>query len=279
MIQIGRIQPLELVNIDKRQATLQSVEQRQLIIAADELPQDAKIGQLVDAFVYTDQQDRLVATTKTPKAQLGEVAYLEVVAVHPGGAFLDLGIDKDLFVAEREQFEPMHVGQSYVVYLYIDNFGRLAGTPRLEDHLLEVPRYKQGEAVACLVANRSELGYQVVVEGRYLGMLYHNELFSRVTIGQQLTAYINKVRDDGKIDLRLQAPGDHQLDELQQKIIDQLKQDGGYIAISDKSDPKLISAVFGVSKGQYKKAIGHLYRKKLIKLSDRGILLIEKSSK
>lgn len=279
MIQIGRIQPLELVNIDKCQATLQSVEQRQLIIAADELPQDAKIGQLVDAFVYTDQQDRLVATTKTPKAQLGEVAYLEVVAVHPGGAFLDLGIDKDLFVAEREQFEPMHVGQSYVVYLYIDNFGRLAGTPRLEDHLLEVPRYKQGEAVACLVANRSELGYQVVVEGRYLGMLYHNELFSRVTIGQQLTAYINKVRDDGKIDLRLQAPGDHQLDELQQKIIDQLKQDGGYIAISDKSDPKLISAVFGVSKGQYKKAIGHLYRKKLIKLSDRGILLIEKSSK
>lgn len=279
MIQIGRIQPLELVNIDKRQATLQSVEQRQLIIAADELPQDAKIGQLVDAFVYTDQQDRLVATTKTPKAQLGEVAYLEVVAVHPGGAFLDLGIDKDLFVAEREQFEPMHVGQSYVIYLYIDNFGRLAGTPRLEDHLLEVPRYKQGEAVNSLIANRSELGYQVVVEGRYLGMLYHNELFSRITIGQQLTCYINKVRDDGKIDLRLQAPGDHQLDELQQKIIDQLNQDGGYIAISDKSDPKLISAVFGVSKGQYKKAIGHLYRKKLIKLSDRGILLIEKSSK
>ncbi|MFM2483082.1 S1 RNA-binding domain-containing protein [Celerinatantimonas sp. YJH-8] len=275
MLQIGRIQPLLLVQIDRQQATLQSTDQRQLFMPASELPPEAQVGQQITVFVYTDHQEQLTATTRLPKAQVGDVAWLPVVAVHQSGAFLDMGIAKDLFVAEREQFDPMRVGQSYAVYLYIDSLGRLAGTPHIEEHLDHDPSYPPGTAVNGLIIRRSELGYQVVVDGRYLGMLYHNELFQRVTLGQEITVYVYKIREDGRIDLRLQAPGDYQLDELQQQILDRLKQDGGYLAIGDKSDPKLIAAVFGVSKGQYKKAVGHLYRKKLIKISERGILLIE----
>lgn len=279
MLQIGRVQSLQVVKIKPHYAMLAGDDQHQAPLPIDELPNGCNEGDQVDAFVYLDSEDRLVATTCEPKAQLGEVAWLNVVAVHHIGAFLDLGIPKDLFVAQREQFEPMQVGHSYAVYIYLDNLGRLAATPRLEEHLNEHADYHKGDEIEGLVTARSQLGYQVAINNRYLGMLYHNEVFRRLTIGQMITAYVQKNRDDGRLDLRLNQLGDYRLDTLQQQIMDRLKQDGGYIALSDKSDPKLIAAVFGISKGQYKKAIGHLYRQHLIQISPNGILLNQDEDK
>ncbi|CAG9000395.1 MAG: Conserved virulence factor B [Candidatus Celerinatantimonas neptuna] len=279
MLQIGRVQSLQVVKIKPHYAMLAGDDQHQAPLPIDELPDECNEGDRIDAFVYLDSEDRLAATTCEPKAQLGEVAWLKVVAVHHIGAFLDLGIPKDIFVAEREQFEPMQVGHSYAVYIYLDNLGRLAATPRLEEQLKEYSDYHYGDKVEGLISARSQLGYQVVIDNRYLGMLYHNEVFSRLTIGQTISAYVQKNREDGRLDLRLNKPGDYRLDALQQQIMDQLKQDGGYIALSDKSDPKLIAAVFGVSKGQYKKAIGHLYRQHLIQISSNGILLNQDKNK
>ncbi|MFM2484590.1 CvfB family protein [Celerinatantimonas yamalensis] len=272
MLQIGRIQPLRLVRVDANQAILQSQDERQIPMPSEQLPEGLNPGDSLEAFIYPDSQEQLVATTHIPHAQIGQVAWLQVVAVHPIGAFLDLGIDKDVFVATHEQYEPMHVGQSYAVFLYLDDRGRLAATPRLSEHLCAHSDYQRGQIVTGLISARSELGYQVAIDHQFLGMLYHNELFQRVRVGQTINAYVLKNRDDGRLDLRQQPIGDHQLDELQQRILRKLDDDGGYLGLSDKSDPKLIAAVFGVSKGQYKKAIGHLYRQKLIKISATGIL-------
>lgn len=275
MLQIGQMQPLEITGLEAGYARVSLDDGRELSIARTELPSDVQQGHTIEVFIYYDNQQQLTATTKRPYAQVGQVALLQVVAVHRIGAFVDLGIAKDVLVPEREQFSAMEVGQSYALYLYLDEEQRLVATPRFEEHLQNHSHYDIGDAVQAIITNRSELGYQVVVDQLYLGMLYHNELFQRVRVGEQLTAYVTKNREDGRLDLRIQRPGDFKLEPLQQQIINKLKSDGGYIALSDKSDPKLIAAVFGVSKGQYKKAIGHLYRQKLIKISANGIMLAE----
>ncbi|MFM2477841.1 S1 RNA-binding domain-containing protein [Celerinatantimonas sp. MCCC 1A17872] len=274
MLQIGRIQPLKLVRIDTNHGVFTADYGRELLVPRKELPADAQVADEIEVFVYSDGNQQLVSTTKKPYAQVGEIGYLQVIAVHSQGAFMDLGIDKDIFVPSKAQFTPMQVGQSYAVYLYLDNQNRLSATPRLEEHLTQGGNYKRGDKVQALVSKRSELGYQVVIDHQYIGMIYHNEIFKRISVGQTIEAYVYKSREDGKLDLRLQPIGDVKLEPLQEQILEKLRADGGYLALSDKSDPKLIAAVFGVSKGQYKKAIGHLYREHLIKLSAHGIMLI-----
>lgn len=274
MLQIGRIQPLELVRIAPNYGVLTTDDGRELSLPHSELPSEAQVTDKIEVFVYSDGNQQLVCTTKKPFAQVGEIGYLQVIAVHPQGAFMDLGIDKDIFVPSKAQFTPMQVGQSYAVYLYLDNQDRLSATPRIEEHLAMTADYRRGDKVQALVTKRSELGYQVVIDHQYLGMIYHNEIFKRISVGQTIEAYVYKNREDGKLDLRLQPIGDVKLEPLQEQILEKLRADGGYLALSDKSDPKLIAAVFGVSKGQYKRAIGHLYREHLIKLSANGIMLI-----
>ena len=200
---------------------------------------------------------------------------LRVNAVNNVGAFLDWGLMKDLLVPFREQKMNMVAGRSYLVYVYMDpDSGRIAASAKLEKFLDNViPEYQVGEEVLLLIESESELGYNAIINHLHRGILYHDELPAPLNKGQQLKAYIKKVREDKKIDLSLYRPGYEQVDGISQNILDRLKEAGGFLPLTDKSDAALIYDHFAISKKIFKKAIGSLYRQRRILLEEKGIKL------
>lgn len=276
MLQIGQLNTLTISRLDQQGATLAAVEGLELQLSQHETPSDAQVGNQLTVFVYLDSDDRLAATLKQPMAQVGQCAFLKVAEINNTGIFLDWGLPKDLFLPFSEQQKPMEVSHSYPVYLYLDQQNRILASAKLDRFLDKVePSYQRGDAVDIMVTGRTELGFKAVVDNKFWGVLYYNEVFERLRVGHRCRAYINKQREDSKLDLRLQNPTQAMSNELEARILQRLKEEGGYLAISDKSDPKLISAVFNVSKGAYKKAIGSLYKQRKVKLSKSGILLSE----
>jgi len=217
-----------------------------------------------------------VATTQKPKACVGQFAYLKVLDITPVGAFLDWGLDKDLLVPYAEQHRPMDVGSSYLVYLYLDRLdGRIVASSKI-DNFLDDDRehdYKVKEKVNLIVANSTDLGYKAIINHSHWGVLYKNEVFQRLSFGQQLTGFIKHIRLDGKIDLTLQG-GQETRDKNTQIIYAYLENHDGFAAVHDKSDPQLISELFGISKGAFKKAISGLYKQRIISIQKDGIHLI-----
>jgi predicted RNA-binding protein (virulence factor B family) len=233
-------------------------------------------GQELELFLYNDSEDRIVATTLTPKAQVGECAYLKAVSCNRIGAFMDWGLPKDLLVPFSEQQQPMQQGYSYMVYLFVDEATqRIAASTRLEKHLsLEASHYRAGQPVTLQIYARSDLGFKAIVDGRYLGQLYDNETFQRLHYGETLPGFIKRLRSDGRIDLVLSKPSSQQQDLLGDAIIEHLRQHEGISHLTDKSPPDDIYRTFGVSKANYKKALGRLYKNRQILIEKHQITLL-----
>ena len=232
-----------------------------------------KEGGELEVFIYLDSEDRPVATTETPLLEIGKFAELEVREVNRVGAFLDWGLEKDLFVPYSEMVFKLEIGEKYIFGMFLDEqTGRLVATPRIS-HLLqrENVALQGSEQVDIWVYNETELGYQVIVNGKYGGLIYENEAFEELEIGERRTGFVKQVRHDGKIDVSLQPLGVASIEPNAQKVLDALNAEGGKLGLSDKSTPEAITEKLGMSKKAFKKAIGSLYKKRLIKIEDRSI--------
>lgn len=242
------------------------------------LPENAVEGLKLKVFVYKDAGERLIATTTNPAAQVGEFALLTVKQVSKVGAFLDWGLEKDLFLPFQEQPENLQEGQRVAVYIYVDDITqRITASSKLQRFFKrEEIELEKNQEVNILVYDKSDLGFLVVVDDLYRGMIYHDEVFKPIKIGDRSKAYIRQVRDDGKVDLILQKPGVDNLEPMAEKIMSKLRQGQGYLALHDKSSPEEISRALQMSKKTFKKAIGTLYKKRLVTIDDKGIRLLKK---
>ena len=240
------------------------------------VPKGCDVGDSITVFLYLDSDDIPIATTEKPLVTLNESALLKVKDVNHYGAFLDWGLSKDLLVPFSEQQVPMEAGKSYVVYMYQDErTERLVGTTKLGKYLREESESLQkNEPVDLLISGRTELGFKAVINQLYVGVIFSNEVFQPLKMGQQLKGYIKQIRDDGKIDLTLSKIASEDRDDLVEKIVSYLKAQGGESTLTDKSAPHDIYNCFEVSKARYKKALGQLYRDKKISLSKEKITLL-----
>lgn len=276
MIRLGSMNALTLLRRDDKGGWLDAEDFGEVLLPMRQLPRDAKPGSAVKVFVYLDGDEELVVTGFKPYAQVGEFVGLKVVSASRVGAFLDWGLKKDLFVPAREQAQAMQVDKHYVVYLYLDREGRVAATSKLDRFLDEGwPEYKPGDAVSILPCEHTPLGIKAVVDSRYWGVLYRNELFGKVTTGREIRGYIKQVREDGKIDLTLNQPGQAGTQSAAEKIMARLQKQDGFLPVGDKSSPEVIYQLFTMSKGTFKKAIGALYKQGQIQIEDDGIRLVK----
>ncbi len=237
------------------------------------VPDGAEIGDEIDVFVYLDNEERLIATTETPKAQVGDFAWLQVAWVNNFGAFLDWGLMKDLFVPFREQKMKMQKGKSYLVHLHIDPESyRIMASAKVERYLsTDFPPYHGGDEVDILVWQKTDLGFKAIVENRFSGMLFDAEIFRQLHSGDRLKAYVKQVRPDGKIDLSLQKKGQKAVHDFSGTLLEHLQNNGGFTPLGDKSPAEEIYALFGVSKKVFKKAVGDLYKQHLITIEPQGL--------
>ncbi|BDX37384.1 GntR family transcriptional regulator [Tenuifilaceae bacterium CYCD] len=278
MAKIGEYNSLRVKKLVPFGVYLDGGEHGEILMPVRYVPQGCKEDDIVDVFVYLDSEDRIIATTEKPYATVGEFALLKVVAISRMGAFMDWGLPKDLLVPYREQKKEMKEGEEYIVFIYFDfESKRLAASAKIERFLDNtLPEYVIGQEVDLIIINESDLGFNAIIDQTHTGVLYKNEVFQPLKKGDRLKGYIKKVREDEKIDLILQKPGYEKVDSVSQAILDKLNQNNGYIAITDKSDPDDIYNLFQISKKTFKKAIGNLYRERLVSLEDEGIRLIKK---
>ncbi len=276
MVEIGKINKLSLVRETENGVYLDGGEHGEILMPQKFVTEEVKASGEAEVLVYTDSEDRLVATTETPLAMVGEFAVLKVVANSKFGAFLDWGLPKDLLVPFREQKAKMLEGNSYLVYVFLDlQTNRIAASAKLDKFLDNTPpEYETGEEVDLVIVEETDLGYKAIVNMEHWGMLYKNQVYQKLTSGLKIKGYINKVREDEKIDLLLEKPGYEKVDAISQKILDELKENRGFMAVSDKTSPEMIQAMFGISKKNFKKAIGSLYKQRLISFESDGIKLV-----
>jgi len=277
MIAIGKFNPLTIVSKRDDDIYLDDGEGGEISLIDPIAGQEYPIGAKLDLFVYTDGSGQMIATSKTPLAQVDEVAYLKMVAHSHAGAFLDWGVPKDLLVPFSEQTCPMFTGRSYLVRLFLDEQNRIAGTMMLNDFIQdEAFYYKENQSVDIIIADFTDLGFKAIVDQKYWGVLYKNEVFQPLQRGQKLKAFIKKLRPDKRIDLILNLDKyGEKVDATSSKILAVLSQHNDYIAITDKSPPEMIYDTFGISKKIFKQAIGGLYKQRKIVIEDTGIRLVK----
>ena len=240
------------------------------------VPHGTEVGDNLDVFVYLDNENRPIATTLKPFASVGDFEFLTVKDVNDHGAFMDWGIAKDVFVSYAEQRGEMVVGKKYLVHLFVDDIsGRIAATTKwikyLDDDISEL---ETGEEVELLIAEKTEMGYKAIINNRYEGLIYKNEVFEEINIGDKKRGYIKNKRDDGKIDLRLQPDGYGHIEDTKLIILKQLELNKGVLALGDKSSPEDIYRQLKISKKAFKKTIGGLFKERKITISDNEIKLI-----
>jgi hypothetical protein len=276
MLEIGRMNQLRILREVDFGLYLDDGEDGEILLPVRYMPEHFDIGDYLDVFISYDSEDRLVATTDQPYAMVGEFALLKVVALSPVGAFLDWGLPKDLFLPFAEQSRPLKVGQDVIVYIYIDNSERIAASMRLERNLSKKPHeYELGQQVDLMIIGKTDLGFKAIIEGQHLGLLFENEVFQPLEYGQAVTGFIKNIRPDGKIDLSLKImrTGHTAAEDIAPQILAELEKKGGFLPIDDKTPAETIYKLFGVSKKKYKMALGGLYKKRLITISDDGIRL------
>ena len=250
----------------------------EILLPEQYLPEDEakwEIGKSIDVFVYLDSEDRPIATTETPYAEVGDCAHLAVAGQSDFGTFLDWGLSKDLLVPFKEQRVPMESGRSYVVYIFIDSSGRIAATSKLDRHLDEFNDgvYDERQEVDLLIASRSDLGFKAVIDESHLGLIHMNEIVRPIKIGDQFKGYIGKPRNDDRINITLQKRSHQVRDELAEEILIHLQENGGKSHLTDKSSPAEINATFHVSKSNYKKALGKLFKEGKITFHEKSVRL------
>ena len=276
MAEIGKINNLQVVKSLDHGIYLDGGDLGEILMPSRYVPEACEVGDTLEVFIYLDSADLLLATTETPYVMVGECAYLKVVDVNQAGAFMDWGLPKDLLVPYGEQISPLKIGQSYTVLIYLDeNTNRIAATQKLDSHLSEEAQYfKPGQAVDILIFGKTELGYKAVINNTHIGLIYKNEIFQTLTHGEKLKGFIKAIREDRKIDLCLQLAGKDAREDLKTRILDHLKKNDGESTLTDKSSPEDIYQCFAVSKKNFKKAIGTLYKKKLIRIEEDRITLL-----
>ena len=275
---IGKRNSLEVLKEVDFGIYLDGGDEGEILMPSRYVPRGTKVGQSIDAFIYRDSEDRLIATTENPKVKVGQCAYLKVKSVDKVGAFLDWGLSKDLMVPYNQQSVRMQQGYSYVVYAYLDSkTGRIAASSKL-NHFLEESGdgFKVGQEVTLLIVSRSDLGYKAVIDGTHLGLIFHAEVTRPLKFGQKLKGYIKQIRSgDKRIDLALEQGRALTRKDLNMRILEYLKANQGVSRITDKSPPDQILQQFGVSKGNYKKALGALYKEKKILIEADRVTLVE----
>ena len=275
MIEIGSTYRLDVVKETDFGFFLDAEDLGEVLLPLKHAPVDLCVDDSVEVFLYLDSEDRPIATTQTPKVEVGEFAYLEVKDNTPVGAFMDWGLDKDVLVPFAEQHRPLSVGDCCIVFLYLDNQGRITATSKIDKVVEEDDEhdFRPQQRVELMIANTTDLGFKAIVNQSHWGLLYKDEVDQRLSYGQTTKGYIKRVRDDGKLDLSLKSSQEIR-DNDSRMIQDYLLDHDGFAPVHDKSDPEQISDLLGMSKKQFKKAIGGLYRQKLITIEKDGIRLV-----
>ena len=275
MIKIGNYNTLRVARFVDFGAYLTDDDNNEVLLPARYVPDDATVGDEIEVFVYTDSEDRPVAVTEHPFATVGEFAFLQVAQVNKFGAFLDWGVPKHLLVPFSEQRLRMEEGGIYPVYVYLDDITkRVVASGKLEKFLGNViPDYKPGQEVQALVWKHTDIGYKVIVDNLFQGMIYDNEVYAPLEIQQTITAYVKNVRDDGKIDLTVGDRAAKRVSDLTSLILDRIEHDGGRLTITDSSSPEDIKRAFHCSKKDFKKAVGKLYKERKIAIGEDCITL------
>ncbi|MDR2963382.1 MAG: GntR family transcriptional regulator [Bacteroidales bacterium] len=276
MLQIGRKNTLEVYKFVDFGLYLDGEQYGPILLPKRYVPENVEEGDEIEVFIYLDSEDRLVATTETPNVQVGECAYLQAKDSNDFGVFMDWGLQKDLFVPFRQQKEAMTIGNFYWIYCFLDEkTDRIAASAKIDKYLLEVnPEFAEGAEVSIQIHSKTALGYKAIIENNCWGLLFANEIFEPLAVGDRRTAYIKTVREDGKIDLSLQRIGIVRFDDVQQKILDALRAQGGFLPLHDKSDAAEIQTQLGMSKKNFKAAIGMLFKAKVIAIQENGVKLL-----
>ena len=279
MALIGRMNTLEVLKHTDFGLYLDGGMDGEILLPKRYFPKDTptEVGDWLNVFIYFDSDDRLIATTQTPKVMVGGFASLKVVDINRVGLFLDWGLPKDLLLPHSEEKRQLEIGDYCVVHVYLDQHSkRLVATARLDRYLDQQPaRYTVGQEVDLLVAEVTDLGFKAIINEAHWGLIHKNEAFRFLRRGMREKGFIREIRPDGKINLSLQPVGRHAADDLADQILDKLREQGGSLPLSDKSPPELITTHFGVSKGNFKKAIGGLYKQGLIRIHPERIELVD----
>ena len=275
MIHIGVHNELVVNRILAPGAFLIDSEGNDVLLPNKYIPTGMKVGDQLKVFVYNDSEDRIVATTIHPLLKLHEFGYLKVKDINNMGAFLDWGLEKDLLVPFRQQHRRLNIGQWCLVYLYIDTLThRLAATTKVEKYFKkENIKLEVNQEVDLLITSESDLGVNVIINNSYSGMIFRNEIYKDIMKGDRVKGYIEQVRCDGKIDVNLRKKGMENLEEGAQTILEELRTSNGFLALTDKSTPEEIQSVLQMSKKNFKKSLGILYRNKQVLLKKEGVLL------
>lgn len=279
-MQIGKTLTLKASRTTDNGCYLADNEGNEVLLPNVYVQDHLKLGDDISVFVYLDSQERPVATTINPKIRADSFAYLEVKDVNNAGAFLDMGLVKQLLVPYSEQPVKMQPGEWYVVFCLVDEeTNRLIGSAMIEDFLFtEELDVEVGDMVDVLFYKRSDLGMNAIVNDQFQGLVFESDIHQNIQVGDQLKAYVKNVRTDGKIDLSLQPQGYlKMIDQSSQSVLDILHKNNGHFKYTDKSDPEQIRAIFGMSKKSFKKALGNLYKQKIIRLEKTGTWLVKKS--
>ena len=274
-VKLGKYNQLEVVKTVDFGVYLNGGDDGEILLPSRYVPEGCKPGDVLNVFIYLDNEERLIATTLQPYVQVGEFACLEVAWVNEYGAFLDWGLMKDLFVPFREQKMKMQKGHRYVVHAHVDEDSyRIMASAKVERYLSkEFPEYQPGEEVEVMVWQKTDLGYKVIVDNKFGGLVYQKEIFKPLEPGMHMQAFVRQVREDGKIDLTLQKDGLQKVDDFAEVLLQYIKDNDGHTSLNDKSPAEEIYETFGVSKKTFKKAVGDLYKKRLIVLVEGGIRL------
>ena len=272
MIKIGAINKLKILSIDTDKTILDGEEYGDVLL--NEKNHDYDVADSVEVFIYTVSDGELKATFKKPYTLVNEFAYLKVKEVNNTGAFLDWGLDKDLFLPFRNQKDKLKENDYCIVYTYLDEISqRIVSSSKIEKHFRDPTDINEKDEVLALAFQKTDMGIKCIINHQTEALLFYNDVFRSINIGDCFNAYIKQIRTDGKIDLELNKSGQFVNKELKEIILDKLKENNGVLNISDKSDPKEIYAVFAVSKAQYKKAIGSLFKDRKIQISQNEISL------
>ncbi len=276
MAEIGRINKLTVLKELDFGIYLDGENLGEILMPKRYVPLECKIGDEIEAFIYFDSEDRIIATTEKPNAQVGDFSFLKVASVNEFGAFLDWGLSKELLVPFREQKVKMQEGQWYIVYVYVDlESNRIAASAKLDKFIDKEPsQFKIAQSVDLFICSQTELGYKAIINNSHWGILYKNEVFQPLQKGQSIKGFIKKIREDGKIDLGLFQPGYNKIDGIANDILQKLKENKGFLDTTDKSPTEYIYEQFGISKKVYKQAVGALFKKGLIDIESNGIRMV-----
>ena len=273
MAQLGQINHLKIVRKVDFGFYLDGENLGEILMPKRYIFPDMKIGDTIDVMLYLDGEERLLATTEIPFAQVGDFAYLKVNKIENVGAFLDWGLSKELLVPFSEQKVKMEEGKSYVVHVYIDKItDRITGSMKLEKFInKEKPEYTINQEVDLLIWTLTDVGYKAIINNQHIGVIYKNEIFRKISNGQKMKGYIKKIRDDDKIDLTLDKIGYTKIDSFAQLILNAIEKSGGFLPYNDKTDPEIIYNIFGMSKKVFKQSIGNLFKQRYIEITPEGI--------